>query len=75
MDEKIFQDISRKLSIIMVLLARQNKDLTKNIDTAIDFLGGFVSNQDIAYMLNVNPRAVANARRNKDKTKNKLLKQ
>lgn len=64
MDQKVLREISRKLSLAIVLLGRRDEEITKNIDSVLDFFEDFgvLSNQDIAMILNVSPQAVANAK-------------
>jgi len=69
MNEEVFQEISRKLTVVIALLARQDKKITKNIGIALGFFENFgiTSNQEIANILGVTPQAVANARSRKKK--------
>jgi len=73
MKKDVFQEISEKLSVLITLLARKDEKIAKNTNTALDFFedfGAVVSNRDVANILSIDPRAVANAKsKRKAKTK------
>lgn len=69
MDEMKYKTILDRLDLIVLLLARRDEKVISTIDSALNFFGEFesVTNKDIARVLDVNPRAVANARAKKGK--------